>query len=271
MTEQEYNLAEGIRRSDLWLMNESPEKFKYNLDHPVSEDEKSQAFLFGSACHKMVLEPLEFNKEYAVAPNVDRRTKAGKEEYAQFCESNAGKTVISLEDRDTIVAMCNVLLDNRLSEEMITGQHEVPYFWKDPETGERCKCRADVVKQVDGKYVVVDYKTTTSAQTDRFNAELFRYGYHVQAAMYTEGLQCALKLDYRPKFCFVAQEKKAPYAVNVIEVSDDVMRYGDRLYHDLLRRYHECKELDVWPGYCSDGIPNETQLPGWLNFAEEEM
>ncbi|MBQ1302965.1 MAG: hypothetical protein IIY29_06450 [Firmicutes bacterium] len=34
MTEQEYNQAEGIRRSDLWKMEDSPEKFKYFLEHP---------------------------------------------------------------------------------------------------------------------------------------------------------------------------------------------------------------------------------------------
>ena len=35
MTEREYNEAEGIRRSDLWKIEDSPEKFKYNLEHPV--------------------------------------------------------------------------------------------------------------------------------------------------------------------------------------------------------------------------------------------
>ena len=54
MTEREYNEANGVRRSDLWRMNDSPEKYKYFLDNPP---ESTPALVFGSACHKMILEP----------------------------------------------------------------------------------------------------------------------------------------------------------------------------------------------------------------------
>ena len=269
MTEQEYNAAEGIRRSDLWLMNDSPEKFKYHMDNPEVESEKSPAFLFGSACHKMVLEPETFDNEFVVAPEINRRTNAGKEEWVKFLEDNAGKTIISLDDFDTIMEMSRVVVRHPLAGKMISGQHEVPFFWKDPETGERCKCKADVVRQVDGKYVIVDYKTTTDASTDGFNRHLFKYGYHVQAAMYSEGLQVALGLDYRPRFVFVAQEKKAPYAINVIDVSEEVMEYGSKVYHELLRKYHECKEMDLWPGYVGE-VANDCWLPGWIESEFEE-
>ena len=189
MTEQEYNAADGIRRSDLWLMKDSPEKFKYHMDHPEDEDEKNPAFLFGSACHKMVLEPESFEDEYAVAPNVDRRTKAGKEEWMQFCDQNEGKIVLGADDFKTISEMSKAVTVHPLAGRMISGHHEVPFFWIDPDTGEKCKCKADVVKITDRKYVLVDYKTTTDASTETFNKHILRFGYHVQAAMYTEGVQ----------------------------------------------------------------------------------
>lgn len=267
MTEQEYNAAEGIRRSDLWLMKDSPEKFKWHQEHPEAEEE-SQEFIFGRACHKLILEPSSFGMEYAVAPNVDRRTKSGKEQWTQFCEENTGKTVISRDDYAMMLDMLGSVSGNALANDMLSGQHEVPFFWTDRDTGEKCKCKADVVRRADGKYVVIDYKTTKDASTEAFNRNLFRYGYHVQAAMYTEGLQTAIGLDYRPRFLFVAQEKKAPYGVNVIEVSDDVMQYGDQVYHKLLRQYHECNEVDIWPGYCGD-VPNFTQMPKWLSTEDE--
>lgn len=269
MTEQEYNAAEGIRRSDLWLMKDSPEKFKWHMDHPDDEAEKSPAFLFGSACHKMILEPETFEDEYAVAPEIDRRTKAGKEEWVAFCEKNDGKTIVTRDDYDTIIGMLESISNHDLASEMLFGQHEVPFFWTDPETGEKCKCKADVVRNADGKFAIVDYKTTTDASTETFNKHILRYGYHVQAAMYSEGLQIALGLDYRPGFTFVAQEKKAPYAINVIDVGEDVTNYGSTVYHELLRKYHECKEMDVWPGYCED-VANECWLPGWVDAEFEE-
>lgn len=249
-------------------MNDSPEKFRWHMDHP-EEEEKSPALAFGSAAHKLILEPNDFDSEYAVAPNVDRRTKAGKEEWAAFCEENTGKTMIGPDDYSVMMQMLESVVNCPLANEMLSGQHEVPFFWTDPDTGEKCKCKADVVRTVDGRYQVVDYKTATNARTDTFNSAIFKHGYHVQAAMYTEGLRLALGLDYRPGFVFVAQEKKAPYAVNVIEVSEDVMQYGSRVFHDLLRKYHECKEVDIWQGYVDD-IANETQLPGWLMFGDED-
>ena len=269
MTEQEYNAAEGIRRSDLWLMNSSPEKFKWHMDHPEEESKKSPAFIFGSACHKMILEPESWTHEYTVAIQADRRTKEGKEAWARFCEEHAGKTIITPDDFETINEMRNALQECKLAADMIEGQHEVPFFWTDPETGEKCKCKADAVKTVDGKYVIVDYKTTTDASMEAFNRHILRFGYHVQAAMYTEGLQTALELDYRPRFLFVAQEKNAPYAVNVVDVGEDVMNYGSTVYHELLRKYHECNEMDLWPGYVGD-VANDCWLPGWVDAEFED-
>ena len=269
MTEQEYNAAEGVRRSDLWKMNDSPEKFLYAMTHP---DEPTPALVFGAACHKWILEYKDFLNEYVIAPTVDRRTKAGKEAWENFCAENAGKTVISNADFDLIEDMGNALMDHELAGSFMFGKgsNEGAFFWTDPETGEKCKCKCDRLIERNGRIVIVDYKTARSAQTEKFNSAIFSHGYHVQAAMYTEGVQTVMKLDYRPGFVFVAQEKDAPYAVNVIEVTEDVMEYADRVYHDLLRKYHECKEMDVWPGYAED-VANECWLPGWAeNETEEE-
>lgn len=269
MTEREYNEAEGIRRSDLWRMEDSPEKFKYFLDHPM---EQTPAMAFGSACHKMILEPEEFGDEYAVAPQINRLTKEGKAQWAAFCEDNAGKTIVKQEDVETMAEMEAAMESCELAWKLLRGegQSEVPIFWTDPETGEKCKAKMDrVAEDEDGRYVIVDYKTAVHADTERFNLEVFNLGYHFQAGFYTEGLKTALKLDYRPRFMFVAQEKKAPYSVNVIEVSDDVMKIGVEKFHELLERYHNCKEVDIWTGYVDD-VPNETQLPGWYMEGEEE-
>ena len=65
MTESQYNKHSGVRRSDLWKISESPEKYKYALEHPI---ETTPAMAFGSAAHKLILEGYdEFIKEYAIA------------------------------------------------------------------------------------------------------------------------------------------------------------------------------------------------------------
>ena len=141
MTEQEYRAAEGVSRSQLWRLHEgSPEKFMYAEEHP---EEPTPALVFGQMVHKLILEPETFNDEFAVAPDVDRRTKDGKAAWALFAEMNEGKTIVKAEDYDTACGMRNALLANDLITKLLSGKHEVPLFWTDELTGEKCKVRLD--------------------------------------------------------------------------------------------------------------------------------
>lgn len=268
MNEREYNEAEGVRRSDLWKMEESPEKFKYFLDHPM---EQTPAMVFGTACHKMVLERKDFYNEFVTAPKVDKRTKDGKAAWEAFVADNADKTVISEDDIATMTEMSDAIKRCPLANKLINGkgETEAPYFWTDPETGEKCKIKADRVVTWKRRKYVVDYKTTACAETFRFNSDMWKMGYYMQAAMYTEGVMLSKKMKKRPGFLFVAQEKKPPYSVNVIEVSEEVMNAGIAKFHQLLDKYHECKAVDLWPGYVGD-VPNDSFVPGWMERELED-
>ena len=272
MTEREYNEHPGVRRSDLWKVGDSPEKYKWAIEHP---SEPSPALTFGAAAHKFILEPEDFHGEYAVAPAVDKRTKAGKEAWEQFCADNDGKTVISQDDMALIEAMDSALDRVPMVNEILRGdgETEVPFFWTDADTGEDCKVKLDRLIRRDGRYVVVDYKTAKSAQTDEFVKSIIRYGYHLQAAMYTEAVQKCLNLDYRPDFIFVVQEKAEPYAVNVIYVAADsgIMVYGQDTFRELIGTLHQCNQTGYFYGYTGPfGEMSEAYLPSWVPLGEDE-
>lgn len=239
-----YDQLPGIRRSDLWLMHKTPAHFKYNIEH---RPEPTKALLFGIAAHMAILEPDKFAAEYAVAPNVDRRTKAGKEEYAAFLNANADATIISREDMDTILDMVNALYENKAAIALLNGRHEVPVTWTDPDTGELCKAKFDTITALDGKPYIVDYKTTDSCEDGVFERSARKYGYKFQAGMYCEGY--FQKFLEECGFAFVAQEKAAPYLVRVYLCDPEFIREGYDQYRTLLGMYHECKQADTWPGY----------------------
>jgi len=265
MNEAEYNAAEGIRRSDLWKIHDSPEKFKWAIEHP--DEETTPAFTFGQAAHKLLLEPTDFFCEFAIKPDVDRRTAEGKERWARFQEEAQGRTVIDQETYDTIRDMVKKAYAGPMVAKLLMGRKEQPYFWTDPDTGVKCKVRADCVTWLDGEElpVIVDYKTTTDARTRKFVRDAAEYGYFLQAAMYTEGVMRCLKLDARPRFAFIVQEKKPPHSINIITVPEDAMLYGLDTFRELLGVYHECVEMDNWPGYTGAfGMENELYVPGWL-------
>lgn len=260
MTEKEYRQAEGISRSALWKIAETPEKFRWAMDHP---EEPTPALLFGRAAHKMLLEPETWDKEFTVAPIVDRRTKDGKAAYAAWLDTLGDREAISVEDYETIVQMVSAAQNAPFVAKLLQGAKEVPYFWTDDLTGEVCKVRLDCLTEVDGKPVIVDYKTTTDASTDAFIRSAIRYGYDFQAAMYSEGLKA--NTGKTPLFVFIAQEKTAPFAVNILQADDILLRRGYDLFRELLGTYHECRTTGNWWGYLGPSdVINNLALPAWL-------
>ena len=242
-------------------MNESPEKFKWFKDNPP---EPTKALLFGQVVHKMLLDPDTFDQDFAVAPAVNRTTKVGKQMWADFLDHAAGKTVVPQDMVTQAAEMVVMARQNVTVCDLLDGVHEQEFFWTDEDTGEECKCRVDCLTYVNGVPTIIDYKTAASAATHSFNRELFRYGYHFQAGMYTDGVMKAMGLTERPQFIFIVQEKKLPYAVNIVTVTDEVMLNGVDKFRELIGLYHECKTLGIWPGYMGFlNEPNEAYLLEW--------
>lgn len=246
MTNEEYRKAEGVARSDLFvLFNQTPLHMEYRLTHPNEED--SPALLEGRAAHKLILEPETYNDEFCTAPVCDRRTKEGKEIYNRFLEEAAGKSVLTQDVAEKIKEMAKAISENKQAVPFLRGAHEQSFFWTDAKTGEKCKVRPDCIAEVDGKKYIVDYKTTDSCADGHFERSVRKYGYKFQAGMYREGVFQNNFEEYG--FVFVAQEKKAPYAVRVYICNEDFINEGYDQFRQALNTYHWCKVNNNWYGY----------------------
>ena len=244
MTQSEYRAYPAVSRSDLFKLKKSPLHYKYAVDH---KEEPTSAMNFGSAAHKYILEREDFAKEFAVAPNVDRRTKDGKLIFAEFQEYAEGKTVITVEEMEKIREMAKAIDEHPIASNLIKGKHEVSLFWVDEQTGEECKIRPDCIHEDGNGVVIVDYKTTASCEDGAFEKSCRKYGYKLQSGMYREGYFQNFFED--AGFAFIAQEKEAPYAVRVYQCTDEYMNEGYDEYRALLGLYHECKLADNYRGF----------------------
>lgn len=261
MTEREYRQAEGVSRSQLWRLTESPEKAKWAWEHP---EEPTPALLFGQFVHKLVLEPETVDDEFIVAPTVDKRTKDGKAIWEEFMSLvKEDQQMITSADCAVGMAMKDAAMQIPFVERLLKGQHEMSVFWTDDLTGEHCKARLDCLTEIDGKHIIVDYKTTTNASTDAFMQTAVKYGYDFQAAMYSEGYKAVTGNDCL--FVFIAQEKTAPYAVNILQADEVFLRRGRDTFRQLIGIYHDCKQNDNWYGYLGPyNVVNNLALPAWL-------
>ena len=230
------------------------------MDHP---QEPTPTLIFGQLVHKMLLEPDTLSEAFIVAPNVDRRTKAGREEYAAFLEAAGERRVVSAEDMEKAIAMVQACEKAPFVAQLLAGEKEKPFFWTDELTGEECKCRTDALTEVGDNLIIADYKTCTDASTEGFIRDAIRFGYHVQAAMYSEGVE--KNTGRKPLFVFIAQEKTEPYAVNVMQADPLLVQNGYDVFRELVGIYHYCRTSENWYGFMGrDGIINNLSLPAWM-------
>lgn len=266
----EYRKREGLASTDIKRMMKSMAHWKYFIEHPEQEKD-TPSLRFGRACHKFMLEPYDFDNEYAIMPKVDRRTKEGKEIYAKFEQESAGKEIIDEETYDKLTDMRDVLYKTPYVKNLINGEHEKSFFWTDEATGIKCKCRPDSFGTFGSHNIIVDYKTSENAETDAFMKSALKFNYDVQAAHYTAGLEAIYGKDYL--FIFIAQETKPPYCVNVLQADEYFMENGYEVRKLMLETYKKCLELDEYPAYMGfkedNNFFNELSVPSWIKNAME--
>ena len=149
----------------------------------------------------------------------------------------------------------------------VLGDDELSMWWDDPDTGVRLKARAD--RAAAWQSQLVDLKTTNDASPRGFARDAFKYGYHIQRAVYGEVFARTHGLDHDAvRFLFVAVEKTPPYLVCVHELGEDEVRMGREAMQHAIRLYAECSETGVWTGYPDTVQP--LTFPTWAHMQHEE-
>lgn len=222
------------------------------------------AMKLGTALHVAVLQPDEFDKHYACAPDVDRRTRAGKEAWAEFVLEHPEATLLKPDEWQQVVGMRDAVLAHPTAAAVLQGETELSALWVDSWTGVWCKARLDVLNRTMG--AVGDIKTTTDASPRAFRRTIWNLGYHLQAAHYLRGVH-ALGAD-ADLFAIVAVEKTPPFAVAVYQIEDEALVAGEGELGPLMETYAKCQETGVWPAYDEKAI--RITLPPWAWGEVEE-
>lgn len=251
-------LTEYVSKSYLKRLDKCPAAAKV-------PQEDTPAMAFGRACHVYLLEgDAAFIKECAVLPTgIDRRTKEGKEAWADFEAANEGKTLVSADDFQKIVAMKKALNAHPFATKLLAeGVSEQTVIWQDAETSLMCKCRPDRIPS-GNKGVLVDLKTCSCAGEYEFCRDVVKYGYDLQAAYYLDGINAATRQTF-DGFCFVAIEKEPPFRTETYMLDAEFIVRGQYEYRRLLAIEAECRAKGEWPNY--EGVGNLVTLfkPNYL-------
>ncbi|MTI12418.1 PD-(D/E)XK nuclease-like domain-containing protein [Sansalvadorimonas verongulae] len=293
LDEELYHSDEAVSSTILKEMRRSP---RHAYSRTQQERGKTTRTLtLGRLLHACVLEPDRFKKDYAppLDPAAYPDALVSQEDYKACCktlglpvsgtkqvlkeriqeaaddavfwddilaEHSKGRTLISQPDFDICAGvMSSVQHHGKASKVFTDGVSERSLFWEDPGTELACRARMDYYREDIG--VVFDLKTTTDARLESFQRDVFKYGYHISAAMYLEGCrQLGLKAT---AFAWLAIEKEPPYAIGLYMASPEMLAAGDNDFRDYLATFAACKESSFWPSYSDDFVTID--LPPWAH------
>lgn len=241
--------------SSLSAFKSSPIDF---INYKMGVKEQTDAMLYGSMLHCLVLEPGDFFNRYHLLDDLDicnqiggakpRATKVYKE-WKQAALAEAGdKLLVEADDYTAAKIAANSILNNRASAKIINQAttREKPIEWE----YKNFKFKGFI--DGDGDKAIFDIKTMPNAAPKEVQREIVKRGLYIQAAMYLYGT--GIPKDYY----IIAVDRKGGISVHKLEMA--LIEQGMIEYSILLDHFNYCiltdsfdQSYDFWADR-GDGI-----------------
>jgi len=265
---------EGAVRGDpRWIMSRGelkdfalcPHKWIKNaMAHDESESTK-----WGNMLDCAVLTPQSFETDFIIRPDVypcdptskDPRSEKPWNNNATFCkdwnEEHADRNIISRDEVNSLEAALLELHGNPTIKEllecsqrqvMVQGEYHAGNGLVIPVRG-----LLDLLPDSKHKTFgtsIADLKSSKSVIPSLWARDVFKYGYDMQAALYSDLIHSATG-EERETFYHVAQENEPPFEVmNPLAIlSSEFIGMGRWKYQGALEYYSQCLYLKLWPSY----------------------
>lgn len=249
-TFEAYNKEPHLRASVVKEMQSSPGHYLNALKAPPKE---SDAFDEGTATHSVCLE--QSTDGFIRRPDgLDLRKPADK---AKMQELEAtGKIVLRGDVCDSLERRLSTFADSKMAMGLYNNAEiETSHYVKDSETGFFLKARPDITKPG----MIADFKTTSSMQ--KFERDIWTLGYFIQVGFYSIVMEASTGTPFE-SFYFIAQEKSAPYGVQVFSMGRDAVHFSKQKARELLNQIAICTEEKTFPIY-SD-VVHPVEIPNWF-------
>jgi hypothetical protein len=247
------------------LVNECPWKFWQSSPWNAAYlPENKRVFDIGTGAHLAVLEPEQYDNRVRRVPYKDYRTAKAQElrdtAYAD------GKVPIKDDEHEMIGRLANAIFEQAGSY-FTDGEAEVSLTWD--WGGVPCKARPDYLIRDRG--LIVDLKTTTSANPHVIARKAFNEGWPARVVWYKEA---AIAIPGErpgwsgfgrgPRYIFVVVETKAPHLIQLFELDDRAEAWGQQIVRRGLTLFRQCMAKGEWPAY-GEGV-QKLGLPAWAEY-----
>jgi len=241
--EQYFADTDALTRSSLSLCAAKPRTFWRRWEQGLRidvPDDSSDAKDRGVYVHLAVLELPEWVRRVGIpevprpkgaSGNASKSTPEGRharklyEQWREACEQREqlmakihDRIDVSLADFHRIRQMVASAWSHPEAAALLSapGRNEQTVLWREPTSGLLVKCRLDRLVELDCEHVygtdlepglvVTDLKTAGDPEPQGFMRSVFRYGYHVQDAMYSDAIAALTGRDVGFYFVVIGSE-----------------------------------------------------------------
>lgn len=236
----------GLSYSALSNFNESPRDF---IKYKLRKVEPTEAMIYGSMLHCLVLEPTDFYKRYFVLDDENKKkeiggakpggTSAYKEWVAQMRHNAGDRTLVTAQN---FRIASQIALDVRFNDASrrvleLCPNREIKVKWEYGNfiwTG---------FKDMDGEGAICDLKSCSDANPKKFQRDIYYMDYDLQAAMYLKADAINRGDDshravYEKDFYWIAVDQKG--GVSTHQCSKNLIDRGLKKYDYLIEKFSQC-------------------------------
>jgi hypothetical protein len=206
--------------SSLSNFKESPKSF---IDYKLKAYKETDAMIFGTMLHCLVLEPNEFELRYFVLKDSEicsqiggakpRATKAYKEWKQEQEQKANGRIIVEPEDAIQAKTMSYNIRNNRAARVVMSKakEREKKVEWE--------YLNFNFRGILDGYgEIIFDLKTCADASPKKFQRDMITMDYHIQAALYL------MAVEKKPYYIIAADKSGG---VSVHNISDSLIQYAN--------------------------------------------
>ncbi|WP_196812317.1 PD-(D/E)XK nuclease-like domain-containing protein [Nocardia sp. CNY236] len=227
----------GARR----LREITPRQWHYEQLHPLTKN--IDVLEFGSAVHTLILG--------TGAPVIEVATENWQNTTAQRRRKHlraSGAIPLRTEHFNKAATMARAVRRHPLVAKLLeSGAAETTVYWRDKLTNVMLRLRADWIHiNSRDQVIILDFKTTDSADPYQFARSVAKFGYDLQQDFYQRGFSTH---GIRTTFLFVAISKDPPHIVTVFELTDIDLKYASTDNRNTIDRYAQFLHSNTWPDY----------------------
>ena len=262
-----YHEIKALSNSSLSVLKRSPTEFYKRFITGEMKGQESDAMLLGSAVHMLALEPERFDAEYVVLDGpinksldppkpYGRKTKAFDKWLDAETMQQSRKILIREEFADSLAIakafqahpVIAAIMASR-AEKFFESEYGLQYEGS-------CNFRVDLKCKIDfvcpEARLIVDLKTTSDPSPYAWGWSAEDFGYHRQAAIYSDAMEAKYGGDFR--FLFGVVRSKEPYEAAVYELDAESIKRGRSEYEALIAEYVDRKAINDWLSEWQRGV-----------------